>query len=64
MATNPTEVDDMRHHSRWIFENLMRLLLPSSGRHRAAIRHRDAPTTHTARLSDAPARLAAAESMN
>ncbi|WP_238545416.1 MULTISPECIES: hypothetical protein [Streptomyces] len=53
----------------WIFVALLRLLLPPSGRHRAAeaangrpaVRHQGAPTMHTARLPDAPARPVSAE---
>ncbi|REK89701.1 hypothetical protein DY245_13810 [Streptomyces inhibens] len=33
MALNPTEVDDM-HHAIRLFESLLRLLLPATGRHR------------------------------
>ncbi|MFE0189827.1 hypothetical protein [Streptomyces sp. NPDC058989] len=49
MATNPWEVDDMRKHSAWIFELLLRALLPARGRHRSACpvpaaRWTDAPT--------------------
>ncbi|MEU9121945.1 hypothetical protein AB0C96_19140 [Streptomyces sp. NPDC048506] len=49
MATNPWEVDDMRKHSAWIFELLLRVLLPARGRHRSAgalpaVRWEDAPT--------------------
>ncbi|MYT33971.1 MULTISPECIES: hypothetical protein [unclassified Streptomyces] len=41
MAINPWEVDDMRKHSAWIFELLLRALLPGKGRHRSG----DAPST-------------------
>ncbi|MFF4951723.1 hypothetical protein ACWC2K_08125 [Streptomyces chattanoogensis] len=55
MATNPWEVDDMRKHSAWIFELLLRLLLPARGRHRSAGALRaawsaDAPTLAVPRL--------------
>ncbi|GAA1294636.1 hypothetical protein GCM10009579_71200 [Streptomyces javensis] len=36
VALNPLEVDDMAHAVAWIFEVLLRLWLPLSGRHRAA----------------------------
>jgi hypothetical protein len=36
VAINPMEVDDMAHAIAWIFEALLRLVLPLSGRHRAA----------------------------
>ncbi|KAK1180382.1 hypothetical protein B7755_020880 [Streptomyces sp. NBS 14/10] len=53
----------------WILKTLLRLLLPPSGRHRAAnsadgrpaMRHQDAPTMRPARGPDAPARPMAAE---
>ncbi|MFD5392058.1 hypothetical protein ACFWMG_45505 [Streptomyces sp. NPDC127074] len=53
----------MAHVIAWIFEKLLRLLLPSSGRHRAldaadgrpAVRHPDAPTMRPVRVSDVPA---------
>jgi hypothetical protein len=50
------------HAIAWIFERLLRLLLPSSGRHRAAdaangrpaVRHQDAPTMRPVPVPDAP----------
>lgn len=53
----------------WIFVALLRLLLPPSGRHRAAeatngrpaVRRQVAPTMHTARRPDAPVRPVSAE---
>ncbi|KUJ69837.1 hypothetical protein ACZ90_08575 [Streptomyces albus subsp. albus] len=35
MATNPTEVVDMRHAIAWILERLLRLVVPSPGRSRS-----------------------------
>ncbi|MGW3570139.1 hypothetical protein ACWDSL_40795 [Streptomyces sp. NPDC000941] len=46
----------MAHAIAWIFEALLRLVLPPSGRHRAA-------GHPTARVSDGPARPRAAECM-
>ncbi len=34
VAINHQEVDDMRQHSAWLFEPLLRLSLPASGRRR------------------------------
>jgi hypothetical protein len=59
----------MVYATAWIFEMLLRLLLPPSGRHRAAdlangrpaVRHQGAPTMRPARLPDAPTRPVAAE---
>ncbi|MEU5274511.1 hypothetical protein AB0G77_39715 [Streptomyces hygroscopicus] len=59
----------MAHAIAWIFEALLRLLSPSSGRHRDAraadaanaadarpvVRHREAPTLRPVPVSDAPA---------
>lgn len=61
----------MAHVIAWIFEALLLLLLPPSGRHRAActaggrpaVQHQHVPTTGTARMPDAPARPRAAECM-
>ncbi|MFD8385234.1 hypothetical protein ACFV2X_43080 [Streptomyces sp. NPDC059679] len=52
----------MDHAIAWIFEKLLRLLLPSTGRHRAAdaadgrpaVRHQDAPTIRPVGVPDAP----------
>ncbi|MFD8461201.1 hypothetical protein ACFV27_28555 [Streptomyces antimycoticus] len=52
----------MAHAIAWIFEKLLRLLLPSSGRHRAtdvadgrcAVRHQGGPTMRAVRVPDAP----------
>ncbi|WP_432252269.1 hypothetical protein [Streptomyces sp. HNM1019] len=52
----------MAHAIAWIFEALLRLLLPSSGRHRdadaadgrPAVRHRDVPTPRPVLVSGAP----------
>ncbi|MER6139488.1 hypothetical protein ABT174_05435 [Streptomyces sparsogenes] len=62
----------MVHAIAWIFEALLRLVLPPSGRHRAthaavgrpAMRHQHVPTLGTALVSDAPARSMAAERVN
>ncbi|MFD8385360.1 hypothetical protein ACFV2X_43710 [Streptomyces sp. NPDC059679] len=53
----------------WIFEALLRLVLPPSGRHRAAdgrpaVQHRQAPTMRAARVPDTLARPVAAECVN
>lgn len=53
----------------WIFEALLRLVLPPSGRHRAAdgrpaVQHRHAPTMRTARVPDASAQPMTAEDVN
>ncbi|MEU9796802.1 hypothetical protein AB0E27_40760 [Streptomyces sparsogenes] len=50
----------------WIFEALLRLVLPPSGRHRAAdgrtvVQHHHAPTMRAARVPDTSARPMAAE---
>ncbi|MGW3572322.1 hypothetical protein ACWDSL_52195 [Streptomyces sp. NPDC000941] len=53
----------------WIFEALLRLVLPPSGRHRVAdtadgrpaVQHRHAPTMRTAHVPDTPSRRMAAE---
>jgi hypothetical protein len=66
------EVDDMAKAIAWIFEALLRLLLPPSGRHRAADAgngcpagwHQHAPTMRPARVPDTPARPMAAERVN
>ncbi|MFD8460043.1 hypothetical protein [Streptomyces antimycoticus] len=58
----------MAHAIAWIFEALLRLLLPSPGRHRdadaadgrPAVRHRDAPTPRTVLVSGAPTGAASA----
>jgi hypothetical protein len=55
MAANPVEVDDMSHAIAWIFESLLRLLLPARGRHRSpelsqAVRTMDTPTVRLPRV--------------
>ncbi|NEW75129.1 MULTISPECIES: hypothetical protein [Streptomyces] len=58
----------MAHAIAWIFEALLRLLLPSSGRHRDAdaaddrptVRRRDAPTPRPVLVSGVPAGAASA----
>ncbi|MFE3221723.1 hypothetical protein [Streptomyces antimycoticus] len=58
----------MAHAIAWIFEALLRPLLPSSGRHRdadaadgrPAVRHRDAPTPRPVLVSGVPAGAASA----
>lgn len=62
----------MAHATAWIFELLLRLLLPSSGRHRAAdladgrpeVQHQDEPTTRTVCVPHAPTGTASAECAN
>jgi hypothetical protein len=59
----------MAHGVAWVFEALLRLVLPPSGRHRAAdgrpaVQHHHAPTMRTARVPDTPARPMAAERVN
>ena len=59
----------MAHAIAWIFEALLRLLLPSSGRHRAVgsadgcpvVRNQNTPTMRTVRVPDAPTWPMAAE---
>lgn len=62
----------MPHAIAWIFERLLRLLLPPSGRHRAAnsvngrptVRQRDEPLTRPVRVRHAPVVSAWAQYMN
>ncbi|WPB89841.1 hypothetical protein [Streptomyces malaysiensis] len=62
----------MTHVIAWIFELPMRLLLPSSGRHRAAdladgrpeVQRQDEPTTRTVCVPHAPAGAASTECAN
>ncbi|MBL1095545.1 hypothetical protein [Streptomyces coffeae] len=63
---------NMAHAIAWIFEALLRLWLPSSGRHRAAdtadgrpaVQHQNTPTMRTAQVPDVPAWPMVAECVN
>ncbi|MGY0060222.1 hypothetical protein ACWY4P_27375 [Streptomyces sp. LZ34] len=62
----------MAHAIAWFFEALLRMVLPPSGRHRAAdsagghptMQHQHAPMMRTVRVSDAPARPMSADRVN
>ncbi|MGG7573628.1 hypothetical protein [Streptomyces sirii] len=69
MATNPWKVDDMRKHSAWIFELLLRVLSPARGRHRSvgtvpAVRWTDAPTLALSRTPVRPQGLLRGEDVH